>query len=513
MARRPRRSRTATLQAEALQANESANNVEPLDTGPQAGASEDLFQEESPPEAPTGSEGPGGAKETPSEAPSSNVSSEDARVKEGSNPTGNADTALHLPPFKIKSDERLSSDTTPWHFEHPLFSRRGALRFVQIQHSLVFFLFAVSGVVTLIFIKSINNEFGHFVYFVVVLSFMATYFLINMSDFAGLKLRYDHLGDNLYYLGFVYTLGTLGYTLFKFNGDVDNIYGVVSSFGIALSSTVLGVVLRIVAHQLHVDPHEVEDAVRSDLADLTSRLRGALDIVVRDMTIFGDETRQVISELQTEVSNDIRKNVETLVAASTRVVESVDRSFEVFTENTTKVNQLSDKTVQVLAALVQKIEEIHAPADIIERNLIPATAQIVEIVALMRTVSHQVTEQAESLEKVTEAMNASITTVHEQVHTISGAANQQEIANRVTLAANALRDMTQSVTAIRDQMQNLVVSEHKAVSELREEYGRSISNIREHNEAVKRELDRFRSLTAETQEALIDLAGAMKEAI
>src|SRR5690606_19177481 len=130
------------------------------------------------------------------------------------------------------------------------------------------------------------------------------------------------------------------------------------SFGIALSSTVLGVIFRVVAHQLKIDPQEIDDAVRSELADLTSRLRASLDTVVRDMTIFGDQTRQAISELRHDVSNDVTDNVERLIAASNRVLESADKSFIAFSEKTSRMNALADKTVTILSELVRKIESI-----------------------------------------------------------------------------------------------------------------------------------------------------------
>ncbi len=267
------------------------------------------------------------------------------------------------------------------------------------------------------------------------------------------------------------------------------------------------------AHLMRLDPHEVEDAVRTDLIDLTGRVRAALDAVVRDMTIFGDQTRQAISELQDEVSDDIIGNVEKLVSASNRVLESVDESFRVSTENTSRINQLSEQTVSVLSALVAKIEAIEAPSNLIEQKLIPATNQIEGIVAAMSEKSKQEDERVERLKAVTESMNDVISSVRENLNLISSAASQEEIAARVSLAAGALKDMSESVVALRDEMKKLVESESEAVTSLRGEYQSAVANIREQNFAMKAELERFRSLTSQTQDALIELAKALKEAV
>jgi hypothetical protein len=435
--------------------------------------------------------------------------------------------------------------------DHPIHSRMRALRYVRFNHSVVFFLYALIGAILLILIKSATHQssFAIVLYFVVVLVIMGSYFVINMIDLMGLKLRYDQLGDNLYYLGFVYTLGTLTHTLYIFQGDVSNIYEVISSFGIALSSTVLGVVLRIVAHMMRLDPQEVEDAARTELIDLTSRLRASLDTVVRDLTIFGDQTRQALNELQHDVSSNISGNTEKLVAAADRVLQSIDGSFSRFTENTTRLNQLSEKTVEAVAAgssrilgsvdssfskfaentarlnqlsertsealtsLIAKISAMEAPSNLIEKKLAPATEQLERLVAALGENSRAEEERVRHLKALVDSMSATITSVREQVNLISSAASQEEIASRVKLASSALKETSESAVSLRDHLKTLVQSETHAVAELRGEYERAIGAIRGHNQAMQVELERFRSLTTQTQDALVELAQALKEAL
>src|SRR6266851_8398619 len=59
------------------------------------------------------------------------------------------------------------------------------------------------------------------------------------------RLRDDQAGDNLYYLGFLYTLTSLGVSLWQFSVN-DGAEGIVTNFGIAIASTILGVALRVV---------------------------------------------------------------------------------------------------------------------------------------------------------------------------------------------------------------------------------------------------------------------------
>src|SRR5690554_1532003 len=51
----------------------------------------------------------------------------------------------------------------------------------------------------------------------VPVSLMLTYFALNMLP--GIRLQNEQAGDNLYYMGFVFTLTSLGISLYKFTGQ------------------------------------------------------------------------------------------------------------------------------------------------------------------------------------------------------------------------------------------------------------------------------------------------------
>src|SRR5262245_32338054 len=58
------------------------------------------------------------------------------------------------------------------------------------------------------------------------------------------RLREDRIGDGAYYLGFLFTLVSLSVTLYQFtrSGGVEE---VISGFGIALTTTIVGLSLRV----------------------------------------------------------------------------------------------------------------------------------------------------------------------------------------------------------------------------------------------------------------------------
>lgn len=426
--------------------------------------------------------------------------------------SGPLDLKIEVEPRRdFALQDNLSQDTQP--ADHPIYSRMRALRFVRINHSVVFLLYALGGTFALITLKWFLVDINILAYLCAAALIMGSYFVLNMRDWAGLKLRYDQLGDNLYYLGFIYTLGTLTHTLYSFEAAEKSIHEIIASFGVALTSTVLGVIFRIVAHLMRLDPHEVEDAVRSDLLDLTARVRGALDVVVRDMTVFGDQTRQAIAELHEDVSENITGNVSRLVSASNRVLQSVDSSFSAFATNTERVNNLTGETIRGLGVLIAKIEAIEAPANLIEQKLIPATTHIERLVLALTTSLNAEDVRGERLGAAIDAMNTAIAAVQKNISLISGAVNHQEIADRVKLAGDALRETSSYVLDLRDQMKELAQFETQSLTLLRGEYANSVSVMHQQNLLKKAELERFHSLTAQSQDALVELARALRKAI
>jgi hypothetical protein len=67
------------------------------------------------------------------------------------------------------------------------------------------------------------------------------------------------LAINLYYIGFLYTLTSLGVSLWQFS-STEGAETIVTNFGVAIASTIFGVALRVLFNQMRQDPVEVERA-------------------------------------------------------------------------------------------------------------------------------------------------------------------------------------------------------------------------------------------------------------
>jgi hypothetical protein len=186
-----------------------------------------------------------------------------------------------------------------------------------------------------------------------------------------LELRRDQIGDNAYYLGFILTLVSLLITLTQFSSNADDGF-IVSNFGTALISTVLGIAIRSVISQFRKDLVGVERDMHASLREASMQLRSQIFTSVemfgslhRQMAQITEEAvgsvaaahsafaeglhvilddRIVILDKQVEVSS---LAIETRIAKMVSEIETASRAF---TEGT----QAEQKALADTAAAVKK---------------------------------------------------------------------------------------------------------------------------------------------------------------
>ena len=105
--------------------------------------------------------------------------------------------------------------------------------------------------------------------------------------------KFGHAGDNLYYVGFLYTLISLAVSLYRFTSDgetEDDTDVIVQGFGVALSSTVFGLIGRVYVNQSAADePARVEAAARQSLVVAHRELRTEMDYAIEDYKRFRED--------------------------------------------------------------------------------------------------------------------------------------------------------------------------------------------------------------------------------
>jgi hypothetical protein len=245
------------------------------------------------------------------------------------------------------------------------------------------------------------------------------------------RLRDDQAGDNLYYLGFLYTLTSLGVSLWQFSVN-DGAESIVTNFGVAISSTILGVALRVVFNQMRQDPVEVERTARLELADAARRVRQELDGATFEFASFRRATQQVFEEglaetrehatrLETELFDAVKefpaRLAEPLKAASEQSRDTIDKLATALVSRLeasgTKLITQEDRFVSAAHTVTSSLEELHGrlramqtPDGIIEVKLQPFVSAFTKAV---NNQSKATAEQMAELQKIITQFDGSVT--------------------------------------------------------------------------------------------------------
>ena len=191
-------------------------------------------------------------------------------------------------------------------------------------------------------------------------------------------LREDQAGDNLYYLGFLYTLISLAYSLFFFSGEEESTQKIIGNFGLALATTIVGLALRVMFSQMREDPVEIEREARLELGEAVSRLKAELYTSVTELNSFRRAMTQSLTEGMAEISDKSNTVLETHAARLTglveQVVEKLGEGFSTLKENQKELNAASRRTVNAVDRLPQRVEDISVTSDPPKRNLAAAVA-------------------------------------------------------------------------------------------------------------------------------------------
>ncbi|NLS21373.1 hypothetical protein HGP16_33335 [Rhizobium sp. P40RR-XXII] len=210
---------------------------------------------------------------------------------------------------------------------------------------------------------------------------MAIYFIVSLAV-AGFRLHNEQAGDNLYYMGFLFTLSSLGVSLYLFAGET-SIETIVRNFGIAVTSTIAGVTLRILFNQMRRDPIDIERSVRHELAEMTRRVRTELDSSSREFSHYRRVSNQMLSEGFEEIARQAERNGEEinkiLEMLAKQAVTPINEAAAQLTATTSQLSEIIGTFGAAVENVGKKLEQIRSPEDVVRAELAPAIAAIKEM--------------------------------------------------------------------------------------------------------------------------------------
>lgn len=157
-----------------------------------------------------------------------------------------------------------------------------------------------------------------------------TLYLLASAIIGHIKIEPESIGDNCYYLGFLFTLTSLAVTLYQLDnsGSDEAIGEIISGFGVALASTIFGVLFRVALMQLKVDFVARDLKERTEVLAVSRRFRAQLSESLRIHKSFAIEVAQHEVELLDKTSKALEIIVEEIQKRFEKKAELILEQFK-----------------------------------------------------------------------------------------------------------------------------------------------------------------------------------------
>ena len=310
-----------------------------------------------------------------------------------------------------------------------------------LLNGLLFFAVVVVGSGYIIFSKL--HDFGAFAVTSVPVLIMIGYAVLLGARL--FRLRDDQAGDNLYYMGFLFTLTSLAVSLYQFSaaGSAEQI---VQNFGIAIASTISGIALRILFNQMRRDPVEVEATARLELAEASRRVKRELESAILEFGYFRRATQQSMGDAMDEVRESIDKvraqfagEAERLAAASSQPLEETSK------KSAETLDHLNERTVQILDVSKQLVQEGEQLARSTTNVVKAIDFMLAKLSALQMPDRATESKLAPMIQSLAQAVNTLGESTEVQAKNIE--TNLKHTQNAVVAIAQVLQEMRAAETA------------------------------------------------------------------
>ena len=381
------------------------------------------------------------------------------------------------------------------------------------RDQVLFFGFFALGTISIWTLKS----FGYNQYFVtgVPLALMVTYAVIALVT-KRYRVREDRVGDNIYYLGFLFTLVSLAYALRIYNPDGSGATEIITNFGIAVFTTIFGLAGRVLFNQMRDDPVEYEREARASLADASRALRAELFGISGDLSSFKRSMLQITAESVTEVAASVKEsmttNVEQFAKTAQQVIGKIQLAFDSFSDHATQLNDMAEKNGEALEALFERIEKIEASPSLISEKLEPVIAKFHEIAdeAARRNKS-----QTNDLKRVRDLIDAAVQASETLRGTLSAVdAGLRERLSTFGTSLEATAGLADRFAHTLDAASTAVTTELTNAAALAKQLTESMntqqSSLADVKTAVASELDQIRQYRAEMAKMAEESSAAVK---
>ncbi|MCY4463550.1 MAG: hypothetical protein OXC26_24625 [Albidovulum sp.] len=259
------------------------------------------------------------------------------------------------------------------------------------------------------------------------------------SAFGRARIEPEVIGDNCYYLGFLFTLTSLAVTLYQLGGleSANVLRDIIAGFGVALSSTIVGVALRVWFFQFRSGLIARDRETRIALHKAAREFRASLTTSLQDMKRFSTESTQLASERNQRIESSTEAALKSHQDQLARNAEEYGR---IVTETFKAAFEASAREMSSAVAKVTEdaLSEVRVPiADLgkrldgfreqemnclenLAKQVATVEAEFEAIVATLGEVSLKIEKFSEGLGNASDMLDSELTDTTARIRDASG---------------------------------------------------------------------------------------------
>ena len=329
--------------------------------------------------------------------------------------------------------------------------------------------------------------------------------------------KYAFAGDNLYYLGFLYTLTSLAHALIVFDPEEAGTETIITNFGIAIATTILGMALRVVVGQRTEETLEtVDEEVRTGLGDAARRLRGEIEFTVDEFQSFRERTREALEEGLAEVRAQLAEAADT----SARIgdgLTGIEEKGAALAETTGKawegIGADADRVRLALVSMTERIAGFDFYEAFVARAIDLASGKLRDAVEQHADEVRQGTEELRSgLKELTREFDAIGLrgVVREAVEPVSR--DLREASTQLAGSAGAVREAVESARGAEETAGDLRAGLETVAGALASVGDRVAAVGKDSGNSLSRSIERVEQANAQLEQSLKRMAELMRRA-
>ena len=264
------------------------------------------------------------------------------------------------------------------------------------------------------------------------------------------------------------------------------------------------------------------------LTESMVNMRVQLNDAVIALTAFCAQTEQItgdaIRDNAERANTALEQSVAKIGDTSSAVLTRIEEAFEEFSANTKKLNQVAAGTVNALETLIDKLEQMEPPSDLISKRMDSVMKPAEQAGNLLRerleADEQAISEAAQRMKDMEDRLKAAAGWISSAGSGLGGvadasmkAANAADSASRKLIALTgtmgaALAEQERLIGSTRTSSEqlsgSLLDSQKRLAEQARESLQTLFGALKAHNNAMAAELDRTRRMASDTGTALAE---------